>query len=37
MTIPELEALEAKMQAATEAERQGKTIEVAPTVAEEKK
>ena len=37
MTLPELEALEAKMLAAMEAERQGKTIEVAPTVAGEKK
>jgi hypothetical protein len=37
MTLPELEALEAKMLAAMEAERQSKTIEVAPTVAGEKK
>jgi hypothetical protein len=33
MTIPELEELEPKMQAAMEAERQGKTIEVTPLVA----
>jgi hypothetical protein len=33
MTLPELEALEAKMLAVMEAERQGKPIEVAPTVA----
>jgi hypothetical protein len=37
MTLPELEELERKMLAAMEAERQGKTIEVAPTVAGEKK
>jgi len=37
MTIPELEELERKMLAAMEAERQGKTIEVAPTVAGEQK
>jgi hypothetical protein len=36
MSLEELEALEAKMLVAMEAERQGKTIEAAPTVAEEK-
>jgi hypothetical protein len=37
MSLPELEELERKMLAAMKAERQGKTIEVAPTVAGEKK
>ena len=37
MSLEELEALEAKMLAVMEAERQGKTIEAAPTVAGEKK
>jgi hypothetical protein len=37
MSLEELEALEAKMLAVMEAERQGKTIEVAPTVAGKKK
>jgi hypothetical protein len=37
MSLEELEALEAKMLAVMEAERQGKTIEVAPTGAEEEK
>jgi hypothetical protein len=37
MSLEEMEDLERKMLAAMEAERQGKTIEVAPTVAGEKK